>query len=48
MDPDPILIDEIVFHQRVHEIAAAVDQDVLTGLLLQLGDFLRDIPLDQA
>src|SRR5215217_1963412 len=46
-DHEPVLVDEVVLHQRVHKIAAAEDQDVLTGLLLQPGHFLRDVPFDQ-
>jgi hypothetical protein len=46
-DHEPVLVDEIVPRERVHEIAAAEDQDVLAGLSLQLGHFLRYVPLDQ-
>jgi hypothetical protein len=48
IDHEPVLVDEVVPHLRVHKFATAVDQDVLTGLLLQPKDFLRDIPFDQA
>jgi hypothetical protein len=46
-DHEPILVDQVVLHQRVHEIAAAEDQDVLAGLLLELGHFFGDVSLDQ-
>jgi pimeloyl-ACP methyl ester carboxylesterase len=46
-DHEPVLVDEIVSRKRVHEIAAAEDQDVLAGLSHQLGHFLRYVPLDQ-
>src|SRR5207245_3047421 len=39
--------DEVMLPQRVDELRTAGDQDVLTGLLLQLGDFLGDVLPDQ-
>jgi hypothetical protein len=36
-----------MLHQRVYEITTACDQNVLTGLLFQLGYFFRDILFDQ-
>ena len=39
MDHEPVLIDEIVLHQRPQELWTADDQDVLAGLLLQFGYF---------
>lgn len=47
VDHDPRLVDEVVLHRRVYEGAAAVDQDLPTGLLLQPGHVLRDVALDQ-
>ena len=47
IDQEMIFIDEVMLHQRVYKIATAEDQDALTGLLLQLGYFFRDIVLDQ-
>src|SRR5215467_8523437 len=47
VDPDPVLVDQVVFHQGLHERGTAVHLDVLARLLLQLGDLLSDITLDQ-
>src|SRR5215218_4818474 len=47
-DHEPVLVYEVVFQRRVDEISAAVDQDVLAGLLLELGNLLRYVLLDQA
>jgi len=47
VDPEAILIDEAVPHQRLGKLTAALDQDALAWLPLQLGDCLRDIPLEQ-
>ncbi len=47
-DQQVVLIDEVVLHQRLHKFSAAKDHDILTGLLLQLGDFVRDILVDQS
>src|SRR5829696_9354573 len=33
---DPVLVDEAILHQRVHEICAAEDQDVLPGFCFSL------------
>src|SRR6266536_1381236 len=43
VDHEPVLIDQLVRHQRVHERAAAVDEDVVAGLLLQVGDRVDDV-----
>src|SRR5262245_20113497 len=40
---DPILVDEAMLGQDADEISAAIDQNVQAGLLLQLGDRIRDI-----
>ena len=45
--PDPELVDEVVCHQRLDEIAAAVDLNLRAGLVLESGDFLADVTLDQ-
>ena len=47
VDPESILVDEVVFQQAVHEVVAAVHDQVLTRLLLELGHGLRDIAFDQ-
>src|SRR5206468_6061620 len=47
LNQDPILVNEVVFQQAVHEVVAAIHDQVLTGLLLELGDALRDIAFDQ-
>ena len=47
MNQDSILVDEVVFQQPVHEVVAAIHDQVLTGLSLELGDALRDIAFDQ-
>jgi hypothetical protein len=36
-----------MLHQRARQLATAVHQDILTGLLFQPGDLFRDIALDQ-
>ena len=36
-DHQPVLVHEVVLHQRLDELAAAVDQDVAAVGLLQLG-----------
>jgi len=41
------LVDEIVRQQGLHERAAAVDEDVLTWLLLWVGDGFYDIALEE-
>jgi hypothetical protein len=41
------LVEEVVGQQRPDEGGAAEDRDVLAGLLLEPGDLLRDVPLDQ-
>jgi hypothetical protein len=43
IDEEVILIDEVRLEQRLCQRAAAEDQDVLTRLLLQPGDLLRDV-----
>jgi hypothetical protein len=35
------------FQQAVHKVVAAIHDQVLSGLLLELGDALRDIAVDQ-
>src|SRR4249919_1973167 len=47
IDPQPALIDEVVAHQCLGEIAASVDLELPTGLLLQRGDRFRGVPFDQ-
>ena len=38
-----VLVDEVVLDQRVGEGAAAVDLELVAGLLLELGDLGREI-----
>src|SRR5215217_3145417 len=47
VDHEPELIEEVFAQQRPDEGAAAHDRDVLARLLLELGDLLRDVVLDQ-
>lgn len=47
VNQDAILVNEVVFQQAVHEVVAAIQHQILTGLLLELGDALRDIAFDQ-
>src|SRR5918996_2657975 len=47
VDPESILVNEVVFQQAVHEVVAAIHDQVLTRLLLELGDSLRDIAFDE-
>jgi hypothetical protein len=46
MDQQPILIDEVRFHQRLDKGRAAEQENVTSGLLFQLRDFARDVPFD--
>src|SRR5262249_45595043 len=46
-DHEPVLVDQPVRVEGVDELAAAVDQQVLSRLLLQLRDLLRDVSLQQ-
>jgi hypothetical protein len=48
IDHEQKLIDEVMLHQRMYKVGAAVDQNVLTGLLLQLVHFFRDILFNQS
>jgi hypothetical protein len=41
VDPELILVNEVVFQQAVHEIVGAIYDEVLTRLLLELGHGLR-------
>ena len=45
-DPEVVLVGKIVLHQRAVELAGSELQDVLAGLLFQLGDFAGDVTLD--
>ena len=47
VNQDSILVNEVVFHQAVHEVVTAVHDQVLTRLLLEPGDAFRDIAFDQ-
>jgi hypothetical protein len=47
IDPQAVLVDEVVLHQRPGEGAAAVDLELVARLLLQLGDLVRDIRRDE-
>jgi hypothetical protein len=47
VDPELVLVDEVVFQQTVREVVGAVHDQVLTRLLLELGHGVRDIALDQ-
>src|SRR5262249_48413915 len=46
MHPDPIFVDKVVLHQRLHQHGAAVHLDVAARLPLQPCDFLRDVALN--
>ena len=47
MDQEPVLVDQVVFLQPVHQVMAAVHDEVLTGLSLERGDGLRDVAFEQ-
>ena len=47
IDQEPIFFNEVMLHQRVDKLATAVDQDVLTRLLLQLGDIFPNEPSER-
>src|SRR5947208_12849559 len=46
-DHETVFINEILLHERVNELNATKDQDVLTRLLFQSGNFLSNIVLDK-
>src|SRR5260370_16721829 len=46
-DHETVFINEILLHERVNELNAPKDQDVLTRLLFQSGNFLSNIVLDE-
>src|SRR5512132_290839 len=46
-DHQPVLVDQPVRVERADDVAAAVDQDVLPGLLLQRRYLFREISLEQ-
>jgi hypothetical protein len=46
-DHQPILIDQAVLPQGMDEIGAATQQNILARLLLDSGDFFRDVRLNQ-
>src|SRR4029077_16083199 len=45
---DAVLVDEVVFQQAVREVLTAVNDKARPGLLLERGDALRDVALNQA
>jgi hypothetical protein len=47
MDHQSELVHQIVFHQRLDELTASQDDDVLSVLLLELGDRLGGVALQQ-
>jgi hypothetical protein len=47
VNQDSILVNEVVFQQAVHEVVTAIHDQVLTRLLLEPGDALRNIAFDQ-
>src|SRR5258708_3060445 len=47
IDHESIFVDESPRVKRVDQLAAAENQDILTGLLLQPGQFFRQITRDQ-
>src|SRR5258708_30369253 len=46
-DHQPILVNQIMLPQRMDQIGAATEQNVLTGLLLEPGDFFWYVRPDQ-
>src|SRR3979490_2792785 len=44
---EPVEVDQVLLHQRIEELGAAGQQEVFTGHLLQLADFLRHVSVDQ-
>src|SRR5262245_11649372 len=43
MEPEQVLVDEVMLDQRLHQLGAAQSNDRLSGLLFQNGDFLRNV-----
>jgi hypothetical protein len=44
-DLHPQLVDQVVLHQRAHELTAGVDDDFPVKLLLQLRDLVHHVAL---
>ena len=47
VDHQAVLVDEVVLHQRPHQLPAAEDEDVIAVLLLQPPNSLGDVTLKQ-
>src|SRR5262245_35195078 len=47
VEQEMVLIDQVVLQQRLDQGAAAKEQNVLAGLLLELRDLLHDVRLDE-
>ena len=47
VDHQAVLVDEVVLHQRPHQLPAAEDEDVIAVLLLQPPNSLGDVTLEQ-
>ena len=45
VDHQAVLVDEVVLHQRPHQLPAAEDEDVIAVLLLQPPNSLGDVTL---
>jgi hypothetical protein len=46
-EPEVELVNEVVLHKRAVKFAGTELQDVLAGLLLQLGHLIGDVPSDE-
>ena len=46
-EPEVELVNEVVLHKRAVKFAGTELQDVLAGLLLQLGYLVGDVPSDE-
>jgi hypothetical protein len=47
MDHQQVLVDEAAIHQRLDQLSAAHDLQLVARLRLEPGDGVRDVPLEQ-
>lgn len=40
---EPVLVDEVMLHQRADKVSTASEQDILTRLLLEPGEFFYSV-----
>jgi hypothetical protein len=47
VDQEHVFVDEVAPHQRLDQLSAAEDHEILAGLLPELGDGLPDVASEQ-